>query len=202
VNILRRKDQAEMMNYLPVTLTEPMLVVIAPQAGRKVMLDLAAQIAASRSLRVLDGGNQFNVYPVARAIRRYTQDLTAALRRIHISRAFTCYQMTAMLEEDHTGEGIILALDLLATFYDENVKILESQRLLNICIKRLQDLSRYTTVIVSARPPAAPVAQERTPLLEQLRRATNQIWETYELSSPEQENINGTNLTFNYPGLS
>ena len=51
------------------------------------MLDLAAQLAAHGPLRVLDGGNQFNVYPVARAIRRRTSDLNAALQRIVLSRA-------------------------------------------------------------------------------------------------------------------
>ena len=50
------------------------------------MLDLAAQLAAHGPLRVLDGGNQFNVYPVARAIRRRTSDLNAALQRIVLSR--------------------------------------------------------------------------------------------------------------------
>ena len=63
------------------------------------MLDLAAQLAAHGPLRVLDGGNQFNVYPVARAIRRQTPDLNAALQRIVLSRAFTCYQMVVMLDE-------------------------------------------------------------------------------------------------------
>ena len=129
------------------------------------MLDLAAQLAAHGPLRVLDGGNQFNVYPVARAIRRRTSDLNAALQRIVLSRAFTCYQMVVMLDEAAAAPFPIptLALDLLATFYDENVTLVESQRLLRGCISRLLQMSQQIPVIVSVRPPA-PICQERTVL--------------------------------------
>ena len=63
------------------------------------MLELAARLALTGELRVLDGGNRFNVYPVARIIRRYSPELTAALARIRLARAFTCYQAAAMLAE-------------------------------------------------------------------------------------------------------
>jgi len=65
-------------------------------------------------LRVLDGGNRFNVYPVARAVRRYTPNLTASLGRICLSRAFTCYQMAALLAKTPADGLPILVIDLLA----------------------------------------------------------------------------------------
>jgi hypothetical protein len=93
-----------------------------------------------------------------------------------------------------------LALDLLATFYDENVTLVESQRLLQGCLGQLKRLSQQVPVIVSARPPA-PICQERTVLLDQLRQATTHIWETQELTPSDEEKENGKDSTFDYPGL-
>jgi hypothetical protein len=45
-------------------------------------------------VRVLDFGNSFNFHVISRALRRYTVDLhTPTLERIHVARAFTCYQV-------------------------------------------------------------------------------------------------------------
>ena len=176
------------------------MLVIAPNAARTAMLDLAAQLAAHGSLRVLDGGNQFNVYPVARSICRHTPDLNAALQRIFLSRAFTCYQMAVMLNEAAAAPVPTLALDLLATFYDENVTLVESQRLLQGCLDQLQRISQQAPVIVSVSPPA-PICQERAVLLEQLRQSTTHVWEAQELSLTDEEKKYGQNLTLNYPGL-
>ncbi len=118
------------------------------------MLELAARLALSGELRVLDGGNRFNVYPVARTIRRYSPELTAALARIRLARAFTCYQAAAMLAEMPAEPRPLLVIDLLATFYDESVNLNESRRLLAGCIPHLQRLSRCAPVVVSAKPPA------------------------------------------------
>jgi phage tail sheath gpL-like len=191
------------MDLLSLPTSNHLMLVIAPYAARTAMLDLAAQLAAHGPLRVLDGGNQFNVYPVARSIRRHTPNLNAALQRIYLSRAFTCYQMAVMLDEAAATPIPpipTLALDLLATFYDENVTLVESQRLLRGCLRQLQRMSQQVPVIVSVRPPA-PICQERIVLLEQLRQATTHVWEIQELTPPDEEKKHGENPTLNYPGL-
>src|SRR5512146_2960645 len=103
-------------------------MVLGPHAAQAQMLDLAARLAVGGPVRVLDCGNRFNVYPVARAIRSRTGSLQAALQRIHLARAFTCYQVLALLEEAPDESTPTLVLDLLATFYDEDVKLPETQR--------------------------------------------------------------------------
>ena len=189
------------MNTLSLPLPNQLLLVIAPQAAKPQMLDLAAHLAIGGPLRVLDGGNQFNVYPVARTIRRLSHNLTATLQSITLARAFTCYQMVVMLNDAPILTTPTLVFDLLSTFYDENVTMQESQRLLLSCFIHLRRLSQQAPVVISARPPA-PVCQERLPLLEQLRRITNLTWEAQEPTNLQPEITNGTNLTFNYPGLS
>lgn len=177
------------------------LCIIAPHAAHASMLDLSARLAVQAPLRVLDGGNQFNLYPVARAIRRLTPHLTATLSQITLSRAFTCHQMAAMLAATAPLPTPILVLDLLSTFYDEAVSSAERRRLLQASLAYLTQLSQHAPIIVSARPPAVSTPAQQA-LLSLLRQSTARVWESANASSISQEEINGTYLTFNYTGLS
>ena len=51
------------------------LAILAPHAGRSLMLETAARFSLRGPVRVLDGGNHFNAYIVARSIRRFTADI-------------------------------------------------------------------------------------------------------------------------------
>ncbi len=152
-------------------------LVLGPHAAQTLMLDLAARLAVGGPVRVLDCGNRFNVYPVARAIRSRTDGLQAALQRIHLARAFTCYQVLALLEEAPDEVTPTLVLDFLATFYDEDVKLPETQRLLRRCLLQLRRLSQAAPLIVSAQPPKPVVYDERIGLFESLQAAARVLWE-------------------------
>lgn len=171
------------MDALTLPLSNRLLVLTVPHAAVQMMIELAARLALSGELRVLDGGNRFNVYPVARTIRRYTAELTAALARIQLARAFTCYQAAAVLAELPADGRPLLALDLLATFYDESVNLAESERLLAGCIPHLKRLSAAAPVVVSVRPPA-PLCAERAVLAEALAEAASGAWQLEPLSVP------------------
>jgi hypothetical protein len=82
------------------------------------------------------------------------RSLKEALARITLARAFTCYQMLTLLSETPAiPHQPTLALDLLATFYDESVPAAEALRLLERCLVDLRRLSAQAPVVVSARPP-------------------------------------------------
>jgi hypothetical protein len=187
------------MDSLTLPRRNQLLLLIIPRAKTKAMLDLAAQLALQSPLRVLDGGNQFNVYSVVRTLRQRTLHLTAILKRIQVARAFTCYQMTALLSNSTTQPMPVLVLDLLETFYDENVTFPECRRLLKICTEHLKRLAQNTTVLVSAHPPRSVCAQ-RVALLDILRAAANTIWEPVDQVNGEENN--GTHLAIHYPGIS
>lgn len=176
------------MDALTLPLTNQLLVLSAPHAAVPMMLELAARLALSGEVRVLDGGNRFNVYPVARTVRRYTAELTSALARIHLTRAFTCYQAAALLAEMPADARPLLAIDLLATFYDESVRVGESRRLLNGCITHLQRLSQAAPLVVSVRPPAAPFPERRV-LLEILQEAAAGAWQMEPLPIPRAPSL-------------
>ena len=168
------------------------------------MLELAAQLAVQGGLRALDCGNRFNVYPVGRAIRRHTTRVNETLERISLSRAFTCYQVLALLEETPEETCPTLVLDLLATFYDEDVKLPESRRLLGRCLGPLRRLSRLAPVVVSACPPKAMVSAERIGLLEALRDSASVLWEAnmeYDNLTPQPPSLKGRGREAYSPSL-
>ena len=157
------------MDLLPDVVVGEVGLVIGLQAERDKMLALTAGLALAGPVRVLDGGNGFDAYRVARLIRRQTPQLAEPLARIHVARAFTCYQVVALFEETAASDAPQLVLDLLATFYDESVTTRESLRLLNIVLAHVQRLRQRAPVIISVRPP--PVSQsDRLGLIPVLQR--------------------------------
>lgn len=152
------------------------ICVIAPHAAHGILLDLAARLACHGPLCVLDGGNRFNAYRLARALRRQTTEITPALARISLARAFTCYQMEALLAQAALPALPTLALDLLATFYDESVAFDERRWLLGRCAGHLRRLSRRAPVAVSAYPAGGDQAGQQE-LLDLLCETADQVWE-------------------------
>ncbi len=157
---------------LPEVTPGQLLLVIAPSRFTRLhVLELAARLALRGPVTVFDNGNCFDAYLVARSVRRQTPDLAAVLGRIHIARSFTCYQAAALLARSPATSTPKLVLDLLSTFYDENVALPECTRLLTECTRHLQRLSRAAPVVVSASPPSAHQVG-RLPLLRQLEDTT------------------------------
>jgi hypothetical protein len=158
------------MNILPAFTTGQLHLLVADHPHtRNVLFDLAAALALRGPLRVLDCGNLFNVYPVAQAVRRHTPGVQAVLERIFVSRAFTCYQVGAMLFQSAALSTPFLVLDLLASFQDESVLLNERQRLLVACLPHLQRLSRSAPVLITARSAAAG-------MLEMVAEVADQVW--------------------------
>ncbi len=185
------------MNTLSKPLTNRLWLVVGANAG--AMLELIARLSLKKpgdacSVRVMDGGNQFNAYTVARSIGRQmaqaergpgydSLSLGEALRRIHLSRAFTCYQMVTLLEETPLDATPTCLLDLLSNFYDEAIRLEESQRLLGLCLAAIRRLSHQAPVVISLRP-AGPRHADRACLVELLRAAADEVWEQEGVLAP------------------
>jgi len=146
-------------------------LVLGPRSIHPEMLALAARLAGLGPLRVLDGGNRFNAYTISRAVRGRRE----VLNRITVARAFTCHQMLNLLESTPQAGIPFLVLDMLATFYDEAVSILERQRLLAACIRQLDRLSQPVSGLVSACLPKVP-DRENAALVDMLEDAAGEVW--------------------------
>lgn len=132
---------AESMNDLLELAPPQLAILIVPPRTTGLLLDLAADLAARGPLLVLDGGNRFNAYPVARRLSG-----TNALAHLRVARAFTCFQMLALLQTTETAGAPLLVLDPLATFNDENVPASERQYTFRRCVEELARLSRHRAV--------------------------------------------------------
>jgi hypothetical protein len=160
-----------------------LLVILGPYAAAQAMLTLAAHLARAGPLQVLDGGNRFNAYIVARQLRRLctfdkasnSPDLRICLDRIRVARAFTCYQMAALIEDTPPSNLPSLVIDLLDTFYDESAPLPERRSLIEHCMQLLHGLSSLAPTIASVRPPQ-PSQADPTGLLEIVENAGDLLW--------------------------
>jgi hypothetical protein len=143
------------MNELPVLNAGELVVLQAPPL--EVMTMIVARLAIAGPVCVLDTGNRYDAYGVARLVRRQTVELDQTLNRIHIARAFTCYQVVALFEQLPDATVPHVVFDLTATFEDESVPYGESYRLLALVLDRLR---RPAPVVVSLRQPRHPQRRE------------------------------------------
>jgi hypothetical protein len=146
-------------------------LLLTPKSLRPRILTLVARVAEQTPLLVLDGGNQFNAFRVARVVRGRIE----ILKQIRISREFTCYQMLSLLEMTSISGETILLLDFLATFYDESVSFPNRSRLLKLCLPHVQHLSLVNCLLVTVHPPAV-ASPESDSLIAQLARKADGVW--------------------------
>lgn len=151
------------MDILPTLHTGTLTVVYGPHAVREPSAVLSAQLALRGPLTVLDGGNRFQPYRIVQLLRQQTAQIESAAKHLFIRRAFTCYQMLALLEDTPSLRQPYLILDLLATFYDQHVNEREARRLLAACLLQVERLRQCAPVVVTLAP---PLLTERAFLIE------------------------------------
>ncbi len=150
-----------------------LVVIYAPQAARQASSALIAQLALRGAVTVLDGGNRFQPYRIAHLLRRKTRQVNAAADRLIIRRAFTCYQMLALLQSTPALPQPYVVLDLLATFYDDHITSREASRLLDACLQQVQRLLQVAPVVVTLAP---PLNQERAFLVERVCARADRVY--------------------------
>lgn len=177
------------MDILSIPETNQVYVIIGGREASHRLQELAARLALRGPLLLLDCGNHANPLLLMRDLRRQTADPLPALENVRVSRAFTCYQVVALLERvaSFPAPQPVLMLELLATFYDESVSFVEGQRLLKQCFACLNMLRRSAPLLISARPPLADFP-ERHVFVEMLCDIADQFWvEVPNLPQPLQQ---------------
>jgi hypothetical protein len=157
--------------------------VVTPPAGIEPLLELTACLAERGILYVLDGGNSFQGYRLASIAKRRSSEYASLLSRVMLSRVFTCYQMSTLLEEGDFGAVPILLYDLLATFYDQSVRVTDRRRLLNTCLARLRGLSRRAPVVIWVKQRSA-IPQEALGFLDIVRASAEETWAPLAVGAP------------------
>jgi len=152
---------------------------------RLAMYGITSVAVRNRSVWVVDGANSFDAYFVARLARRWNYAPESILSRIHLSRAFTCYQLTESItrrlaialpkpgrenpsrsdfdSESSRRDTTIFCIGLLDTFYDDDVPLTDAVRLLKAIIASLAGLAQCGhTVLITAREPRQLTTPKRT----------------------------------------
>jgi hypothetical protein len=108
----------------------------------------------------IDGANTFRLYQTTRLARLCHLDPKQVLDRIYISRAFTAYQMTALIPqklEDAVktcNAKLVIISDIAAMFLDKDVEEEEAKRIYSQVTTRLSNFARESqTIVVATYPP-------------------------------------------------
>jgi hypothetical protein len=136
--------------------------VWGPTAVHAVALRSAAHaIASGRAVALIDGAMAFQVRPFVAMAKACRIAPDVCLRRVHLVRAFTCWQFTTLLCERlepllaTQPIGLILLLDPLTHFYDQDVTFKEATFLFQRVLQRLSPLPpHWPPVLVTQVVPA------------------------------------------------
>jgi hypothetical protein len=161
------------MNLYPVLKTGRLLVAIAPHAGREIASHLLADLALLGAVTVLDSGNRVQPYRIAHLLRLKTVEIDKAAAHLSIQRAFTCYQTLALLESAEARPNPYLVLDLLNSFYDDQIRDHEARHLLTLCLLEIERLNQQAPLAILLAP---PLLEERAFLLDMVCEQADEIY--------------------------
>jgi hypothetical protein len=143
---------AEHMEILPALAQGRLcLAFIDSSLGHSWLMEPLAILARRSPVRVIDGGNRFDAYRLARSLRWQGINPIPILEQVSISRAFTCHQVASSLAQDFSATAPVILLDFLGTFQDENVPLQERKRLFEACLAQLRRIADITPMLVTAK---------------------------------------------------
>jgi hypothetical protein len=102
----------------------------------------------------IDGGNVFDLYRVSAYARILELDRATVLRRIKVSRAFTCYQLVNLVIEKlpkllrEEEAGLVVVANFLDMFMDPEIERVEAKRTVNFLSGRLARLAREENIVL------------------------------------------------------
>lgn len=104
----------------------------------------------------LDGGNTFDIYKITEFSRNLRLNPEQVLKRIHISRAFTCHQMSALVIEkmwdavDRSKSKLVMISDLPYLFLESDIPRTEVAEAFAPVVEVLQNSPEREDVLILA----------------------------------------------------
>jgi len=155
--------------------------------GDKFIFQLSLRMAAyamtqGSSVAVVDGCNRFNVHLLSQFARERRIDPDEFLRRIFISRGFTCYQMEQAVGArlpvflESIGSNVAMIFGLLDTFYDEQASFREVQQILRRLLVTLQEIKARGVSVLLACTEWNVLPKERNQLFTTLKTGMDTIY--------------------------
>ena len=163
--------------------------------GSRLVFRIALSAAAQILLRgipvaLVDGTNRFDPYFIAEFARRVASrggpPASALLDRIYVSRAFTCYQMEAVITEKlpafirRAGVPVAVVFGPLDTFYDEQAPFFEVQAGVERMIAALHELRARDIGVLTASEEVRLASRERSRLFPRFASAMDNVFRVTE----------------------
>ena len=104
----------------------------------------------------IDGGNIFDPYFISETARQVGRSPHEALRNIWVSRAFTCYQLTALVKDelpkilDQEGSRLVVISEITSLYCDSDVGMWEAKKTFNRVTLFLWKLVQQRDVVLVA----------------------------------------------------
>jgi len=145
-------------------------------------------------LTLVDGTNRFDLYYLAEFARRFGMRYGGVtpeelLQRIFVSRAFTCYQMEALITNrlpafvQRSGSPIVVIFGLVDTFYDEQAPLFEVRGSLRRVLVSLDALKRDGISVLLASDNCMPATPDRNGLLPMIAAGMDRVFRVTEAES-------------------
>jgi hypothetical protein len=135
MNTLSKLHSALSAKPHPIT----MAVITSQEKGN--IAELIAKMALRGPLTIIAGSEWIPAYKVARLLRHKTKAVKQTLDRVHLTRAFTCYQLLDLIETTRPIPEPLFVLDFLHTFHSPDIPLNVRLRVLRQCTQNLQRLS-------------------------------------------------------------
>ncbi|MEW6512038.1 MAG: hypothetical protein AB1428_13895 [Bacteroidota bacterium] len=177
-------------------------------AGSVFRISLAAAahvLLGGLPVTLVDGTNRFDAYYLAEFARRHAGAAPGGRRitpedlldRIFVSRAFTCYQMEAVITERlpefvrRSGSPVVVVFGLLDTFYDEQAPLFEVRAGLRRVVDALRRLRASNVAVLLASTEIKLASKERNALFPFLMRAMDRVFRVTEQNGEQRIMIGG-----------
>ncbi len=137
-------------------------------------------------ITLVDGTNHFDAYYIAEFARRMASSGGPSpdelLNNIFISRAFTCYQMEAVITERlpafvlKKSSPVAIIFGLLDTFYDEQASLSDVRSGVRRIIGALRQLKQAKISVLLASLDVKPASKERNALFPQVCSVMDEVY--------------------------
>jgi hypothetical protein len=138
-----------------------------------VRAQLPSQIGGlSSNVVFIDGGNNFRLYQISRLAQIHHLDPKQTLDKIFLARAFTAYQMTALIMErlkdavEKYNAKLVIISDIAGLFLDKDIHDEEAKRVYSQILAYLQNFARQHEVILIATYPSRQSSNARNTYLQ------------------------------------
>ncbi|HTS00568.1 MAG TPA: hypothetical protein VML00_12485 [Bacteroidota bacterium] len=161
----------------------------------RISLAAAAHVLlGGMPVTLVDGTNRFDAYYLAEFARKHAgvrpdgRTLAPAdlLDNIYVSRAFTCYQMEAVVTERlpafvaERGSPVVIIFGLLDTFYDDQAPLFQVKAGLQRVVAALRRLRTQNVAVLLASLDVTLGAKERNGLFPALMSAMDSVYRVVE----------------------